>query len=32
VVKVLSEKENTSNNANRHTTWLELFYDLCLKS
>jgi low temperature requirement protein LtrA len=28
VVKVLSEKENTSNNANRHATWLELFYDL----
>jgi hypothetical protein len=24
----LSEKENTSNNANRHATWLELFYDL----
>ncbi len=26
--KLLSEKENTSNNANRHATWLELFYDL----
>jgi hypothetical protein len=26
--KVLSEKENTSNDANRHATWLELFYDL----
>jgi low temperature requirement protein LtrA len=26
--KVLSEKENTSNNANRRATWLELFYDL----
>lgn len=24
----MSEKENTSNNANRHATWLELFYDL----
>jgi low temperature requirement protein LtrA len=24
----LSEKENTSNNTNRHATWLELFYDL----
>jgi low temperature requirement protein LtrA len=24
----LSEKENTSNNINRHATWLELFYDL----
>jgi len=24
----LSEKENTSNNANRRATWLELFYDL----
>jgi low temperature requirement protein LtrA len=26
--KVLNEKENTSNNANRRATWLELFYDL----
>ena len=26
--KVLSEKENTSNNGNRRATWLELFYDL----
>jgi low temperature requirement protein LtrA len=26
--KILSEKENTSNDANRHATWLELFYDL----
>ena len=24
----MSEKENTSNNANRRATWLELFYDL----
>jgi low temperature requirement protein LtrA len=24
----LTEKENTSNNTNRHATWLELFYDL----
>ena len=24
----MTEKENASNNANRHATWLELFYDL----
>ena len=24
----MTEKENTSNNTNRHATWLELFYDL----
>jgi low temperature requirement protein LtrA len=24
----MNEKENTSNNTNRHATWLELFYDL----
>jgi low temperature requirement protein LtrA len=28
VRRVLSGKENTSNNTNRHATWLELFYDL----
>jgi low temperature requirement protein LtrA len=26
--KILTEKENTSDNTNRHATWLELFYDL----
>ena len=27
-IKLLNEKENASNNENRHATWLELFYDL----